>query len=1185
MFNKVLIANRGVAAVRIARTLRELGIKSVGLRTDAELQAKYFSVFDEVRDLGAGTVAQTYLNKELILALALDAEVQAIHPGYGFLSENAEFAQAVQEAGLSFIGPDAETIESFGMKHTARQLALNAGLTMLPGTSLLVDVEEAVIAAREIGYPVILKSTAGGGGIGMQRCDDETQLLANYASVAALAEANFSSGGLFLEKCLDAPRHVEVQIFGDGQGDVLVLGDRDCSMQRRNQKVVEECPAPNIPDRVRNQMHVQAAALARSIDYASAGTVEFLYDPELQQVYFLEVNTRLQVEHAVTEMVWRIDLVAWMIRLAAGELEPLGDVRITPAGHAIQARWYAEDPYLDFQPTPGQVDLTQDTAVRFETWVEGRTQVSHQFDPMLANVICHAENRQAAIEQLDSALAQMQVYGIATNQTYLRQLLKLEAFVAENMSTRLLASMSYKPREIEILAAGLETTVQTYPGRQGLWEVGVPPSGPMDDLSFRAGNRLLGNDEGAAGLEILFQGPTLKFRHDTTVVVTGGVVSLELGGRSAATGQPLSILAGQTLKIGQIETGMRCYLLVAGGLDVKQELGAGATFTLGQIGGHSGRALQVGDVLRWHEQQSPINTPAPLVLPDLQARTTIRMLLGPHAAPDFFTQSDIQTIFSSTWRVHHNSSRTGVRFVGPQPEWARADGGEAGLHPSNIHDNAYAFGALDFTGDMPVVLGPDGPSLGGFVCPAVVINADRWKLGQLQPADTVQFELVSVAQAEQALQQQQLYLAGERAVNAEVVDSSDPHTTPVLWQSQEPANVVARRAGQEWILLEFGQPELNITTRLQVHRLMQLLRQSALPGLIEMTPGVRSLQIRFDPAIWAVNKLLDALQESVREAVQVTQAKVSSRVVHMPLSWDDPACQQAIDRYVSSVRADAPWCPDNIEFIRRINGLPDKQAVKDIVFDASYLVLGLGDVYLGAPVATPLDPRHRLVTTKYNPARTWTAENSVGIGGSYMCIYGMEGPGGYQFVGRTIPVWRTGGFALAQGNSWLLDHFDQIRFFPVDAQQLLELRDATRHGAYLPDIEEAELDIAGYQQTLTEQTDSIEQFVSMRTGAFQAEMERWRAAGLDKFVAQESTVSSATGGEFSDGHVVESPMAASVWRVKGQLGQHTSADTEILLLEAMKSEFSIKTPVAGRVEFLVKEGQVVEPGQPLAIIH
>ena len=313
-------------------------------------------------------------------------------------------------------------------------------------------------------------------------------------------------------------------------------------------------------------------------------------------------------------------------------------------------------------------------------------------------------------------------------------------------------------------------TVQAFPGRQGYWDVGVPPSGPMDDLSFQLGNRMLGNPVNAAGLEMVLAGAKIKFRNSTQCVLTGAQVVASVNGQPVESSKPFAVAAEQILSIDDIEDGLRSYLLLRGGLDVAEFLGSSATFVLGKFGGHQGRALRAGDVLRWIEADG-VNLAEPLMgdlQVDLSTRHTLNVLLGPHAAPDFFTPEGIDELFQASWQVDHNSNRTGIRLNGPAPNWAREDGGEAGLHPSNIHDSAYVFGAMDFTGDMPVILGPDGPSLGGFVCPVVVTNADRWKLAQLVPGDTVQLQLVDRHQAQQMSAEQATWLAGDSSKTIEL---------------------------------------------------------------------------------------------------------------------------------------------------------------------------------------------------------------------------------------------------------------------------------------------------------------------------------------------------------------------------------------------------------------------------------
>ncbi len=407
-----------------------------------------------------------------------------------------------------FVGPTPDQLRRFGLKHEARALAEAAGVPLAPGTDLLQSLDDAKQAADDIGYPVMLKSTAGGGGIGLSRCDDEAELVAAFESVKRLGESFFSDSGVFIERFVARARHVEVQIFGDGQGKVLALGERECSLQRRNQKVVEETPAPNLPQATREKLHDSAVRLGESVNYQSAGTVEYIYDDERDEFYFLEVNTRLQVEHGVTEAVFGVDLVAWMLKLAGGESVPL-DQDYRPDGHAMEVRIYAEDALKDFQPSPGELtEVSFPENIRLDGWVDTGTEVSPHYDPMLAKVIVHGADRAAALDNMRDALAATRLSGIATNLDYLRQILRDPAVAEGKVSTRYLESFQYTPTAFEIVDPGTYTTVQDYPGRAGYWDIGVPPSGPMDDYAFRIGNRIVGNHASAAGLEATLVGPS-----------------------------------------------------------------------------------------------------------------------------------------------------------------------------------------------------------------------------------------------------------------------------------------------------------------------------------------------------------------------------------------------------------------------------------------------------------------------------------------------------------------------------------------------------------------------------------------------------------------------------------------------------------------------------------------------------
>ena len=1179
MFRKVLVANRGEIAARIFRTLGRLGVTSVGVASDSDLFTAPMRAADHVVRLGAGAVLETYLDIEAIIAACRASGAEAVHPGYGFLSESAEFADRLGAQGIVFIGPCAQNIRDFGLKHSAREIAARCGVPLLPGSGLLEDEAQALSQAARIGYPVMLKSTAGGGGIGMQLCRTPEELSRSYLRVSRLASGNFGDARLFIERFVERARHVEVQIFGDGKGGVVAFGERDCSLQRRNQKVIEETPAPNLGAEVRARLRSAAIALGREVAYASAGTVEFVYDVERGEPYFLEVNTRLQVEHPVTEEVFGVDLVEWMVRQAAGELVLPPQESLLPRGHAIEARVYAENPALQFRPSTGTVtSVSLPASARVETWVEAGTEVSPFYDPLLAKIIVWADDRPAALAKMTAALKASEIWGIETNLDYLSQISGDVAFQAGEAVTATLTEFAFQPRSIEVLSPGVQSSLQDRPGRIGYWDVGIPPSGPMDNRSHEFVNALLGNDGAASVLECALNGPTLRFLCSAEIALAGADMKATLDGTIIPYGQVVGVKAGQTVSMGPVAGhGMRAYLGVRGGFSAPLYLGSRSTFALGGFGGHSTGVLKAGDVLRiGPEPTLAPKTQSQVGLAQLTDHWDVAVLYGPHGTPEFFTPDDIATFFGSEYEVHFNSARTGVRLKGPRPEWARADGGEAGLHPSNIHDNAYAVGSIDFTGDMPIILGPDGPSLGGFVCPAVVAIGELWKIGQMKPGDKVRFHVVSKDQAK-AL----------RVSAPTVITRAPPGSDTLKVLDHQDPKVVYRAAGDDNILVEYGEMVLDIALRVRVHLLMANLREARLTAIVDLTPGIRSLQIHFDSRVLAREALLDILVSLERDLPDPLSVSIESRVVHLPLSWNDEQAELAMLKYSQLVRPDAPWCPSNIEFIRRINGLASEADVRRIVFNANYLVLGLGDVYLGAPVATPLDPRHRLVTTKYNPARTWTPENAVGIGGAYLCVYGMEGPGGYQLVGRTIQMWNRWRRTEYFEKPWLLRFFDVIRFFPVTGQELQEARAAFPHGGYNLRMEKSAFTLGAHQEFLRANAASIDAFKAQQQSAFEDERRRWREAGLDKVVEDERAAPTLSSSETwpAGSQPIHAATTGTVWKTLPTVGQSVRAGETVIIIESMKMELSVTAPSAGRiVEFRCRPGQVVKAGQIIALL-
>jgi urea carboxylase len=552
-------------------------------------------------------------------------------------------------------------------------------------------------------------------------------------------------------------------------------------------------------------------------------------------------------------------------------------------------------------------------------------------------------------------------------------------------------------------------------------------------------------------------------------------------------------------------------------------------------------------------------------------------------------------------------------LIGPKPEWARPDGGEAGLHPSNVHDTPYSVGAVNFTGDTPAILGPDGPSLGGFACPVTIVSGERWKVGQLRPGDTVR--LVPVTEATTAGLRPGALSNRPKDAEASPAEPSGHRGIrgiPTLLPSaldgpdgddgvlaRRPATdtapeVVHRRGADDNILVEYGPMSLDLALRMRVHTLAAHLAEHRPPGLLDITPGVRSLHLHTDPDVLPLRTLLGLLKEAEDALPPSGELTVPSRAVHLPLSFDDPAVGEAIERYTASVRDDAPWNPSNIEFIRRINGLDSVADVRRAVFDAEYLVLGLGDVYLGAPAATPLDPRHRLVTTKYNPARTWTQEATVGIGGAYLCIYGMESPGGYQLIGRTVPIW--GGLRpqsyFADGIPWLLRFFDRIIWHPVSPGELLDIRADLAAGRTGLDIGEGTFSLAAHEAFLRENAGSIAAFRARQAAAFEAERQAWEAAGEFEDRTDAPGSRPALGNQFTDlpplppgARLVDAPLSSLVWKIEAKPGTRVEAGQPLIVLEAMKMEVVVRAPAAGVVaDVLVSPGQHIDAGAPLASV-
>ncbi|KAJ6441122.1 urea amidolyase [Purpureocillium lavendulum] len=1179
--SRVLIANRGEIAVRIIQSLHKLNIEAVSIYSDTDATSPHVRDADVSLRLEGNSVAETYLNAEQVLHLAKSSQVDAIIPGYGFLSENAEFAAAVEKQGMIWIGPTASQMSDLGLKHRAREIASKSGVDVVPGsTGLLVRLQDARQEAERIGFPLMLKSTAGGGGIGLRRCNDLDDFDDAFNAVQRLASANFGDSGLFLERYIENARHIEVQILGDGAGNVIAAGERDCSLQRRHQKIVEESPPFGVPSQVRAKMRAAAIRLASSVNYRNVGTVEFIYDIDSQEFFFLEVNTRLQVEHPVTEAVTGLDLVECMINIADGNCGDLfrGDKEdISTKGASIEVRLYAEDPLRRFQPCSGRIDrLSFPSNLRVDTWIEVGTEISTRYDPLLAKIIATGSDRADCLQNMADGLARTEIVGVQTNLEYLRQIMSWSLFQSGNCTTKSLDSFQLRSPHIEAMQPGAMTTIQDFPGRTGYWNVGIPPSGPMDHLSFRLANRLVNNGSDAAALECTLQGPSLKFHCDTIAAVTGGEAPITLDDETILPNRAFSVRAGQTLSIGTVERGYRMYLAVAGGIDVPKVMGSRATFELGNLGGLGGGKLQAGDFLPVETSLISNRKPdLPAVSPGIRmpmtgsTSWTIGVVPGPHGAPDYFTADSVNALFSGEWRVHHNSNRLGVRLTGPRPEWARQTGGEAGLHPSNIHDSPYSIGSVSFTGDEAVVLACDGPSLGGFVVFCVVASAELWKLGQVRPGDTIRLRAISTETA--GKMSEALSSAIENLKDIPTLEELCPESfygdstsgAVVGTLDSSSGHITARQAGDRSMVVEFGKREdFDMTQSFSIHSFCENHSKSPIPGIQEVTRGVRTVHLIYDAGL-SPSTIFDRLLHHV-SSYKIPR-RVQSRTLHLPLAFDDSVSKAAVERYAATIRPDAPWLPSNVRFLEQLNGLDD---ISRLMYDATFLVLGLGDVFLGSPSFTP--------------------RRSVGIGGQYMCIYATDSPGGYQLVGRTVDIWDASVVAQERATNgsdpWMFRPFDRIRFYPA-----LESDLDNKPASSFVRVTEGELDLDEYEAWVSANEADIIAAAAQRAESISSApfLEELRQPYDPKPLTNTLEIDEGCNKAIVESgfHKVKAMMPGRCYNFVVKEGTEVRKGDVLMWIESSKMEIEIRSSVEGTcIGVLVKEGALVDAGELLVTI-
>jgi urea carboxylase len=787
------------------------------------------------------------------------------------------------------------------------------------------------------------------------------------------------------------PRQIAVQIFGDGAGAVVALGEIDCSAQRGGVTLIGETPAPGLTLDTREKLMAAAIRIGKAVRYRSAGTAEFIYDKDTEEFYFLGVNPRLQPEHALCEETTGVDLVEWMVRLAANELPRLDRMRVRPTGDAILVRIAAEDPGKDFQPVFGPLAQVEWPAgARVETWVESGLEVTPGSDPALAQILVRAGDRAAALHRLGHALAHCRVAGIETNLSYLRQVAADPAFEVGGVATSFLQAFAYQRHAIEAIEPGAVTTVQDYPGRLGYEHAGVPHSGPMDGFAFRMANRLAGNGEAAAALEVAGAGPALRFAGDAVIAITGAGFGAKLNGAPAPLWRSIPVCAGSLLEMTKPPAaGYRAYVAVAGGIDVPEYLESRSTYIPGRFGGHGGREVRAGDVLSIGDsgdaEHAPRSLP-PSLIPFYQNEWEIGVLSGPHDWP-----AGPEDFFAAVWQVSADSSRGGVWLTGPQVSLPLPDADD--LKPC-------VTGGLHLQDGALMIHGPDSPALSGAVRPATIARAELWKIGQLKSGDSVRFRPISNQQAVEMEEQMEMCIT-ELAGSLPQLPESPRCQEPVLLfeQGGKTSPVVrCRGEGERHVLMEYAPDSPSLEARFRIRALEEHLREAGLHGILDLQSGVRSLQVHFDARVLSRQALAQALAFCEDAIASPHKFVAPSRVIHLPLCWEAGELEEA----------------------------------RALVFAATHVVLVIGDSSPGAPVTTPLDPRHRLNP----PLRMRAAECFVGS----------------KLAGLTVPLWNsfgsTGEFQPQPGKPWLLRGFDQIRFFPVAPGELAEIRDLFAHGRY-----------------------------------------------------------------------------------------------------------------------------------------
>ncbi|PGG97465.1 urea carboxylase [Helicocarpus griseus UAMH5409] len=1231
----LLIANRGEIAARIIRTAKALNVRTIAIYTEPDAVSTHVSLADE-SVLLEGSPTKAYVDGEQIIDIAKKCKADAIIPGYGFLSENTDFARMAMEAGIAFAGPSPESIEAFGLKHRARELATDAGVPIVPGTKNLVnDVEEAIEASKKLRFPVMLKATAGGGGMGLLTCQSEHEVRESFATVKSRGEALFKNAGMFIERYYPSSHHIEVQVFGNGLGKAIHFGERECSIQRRHQKVIEECPSPFVArhPELRQKLGDASVRLAESIKYASAGTIEYLVDDDSGDFFFLEMNTRLQVEHGITELCYDVDLVELMLKQVDAQLSGkqgldasyLQSLQAKPLnGAAIEARVYAENPARNFAPSPGMLQDVQWEQIphsRIDTWVHRGTKVTANYDALLAKVMYHSASREETIKGMATILSKSKICGPPTNLHFLSTILKDAGFVQGNTITQFLNTFKYAPAAIDIIAGGAYTLIEDYPGRPTIGR-GFSHSGPMDPLAFRIANALVGNPVGLEGLEITLSGPDLLFLGPAIVALCGAPMEAKLDGASFPMWTRVKINAGQRLTIGKtLAGGCRTYLAVYGGFpSIAEWFGSKSTSPMVGVGGYQGRQLASGDLLsitdKLPEVSGGLSLPKSLI-PDYPSHWELLALAGPYDE-GYIVREDIEEFYRTTWKISHNAARGGIRLIGPKPRWARTDGGEGGAHPSNLIEYGYPMGSLNWTGDDPCIFPVDCPDFGGFVSSTTIVKGDYWRLGQMKAGDTLKYRRVTLEDALALRRQVESFIEGIvqccsgkakfedlsllRYDNLPKSKYSADAIRAVVHRIEENGKkqplVSYRQGGDDYILIDYGHGAFDLNHRCRVTALIKALREGKgeitfSTGLIGTVGCGNSLSLYYDGLKIPQKKLIDYLCKLEIELGDLSQAKMPSRLFKLPLTFESKRQTAALQRYMETQRPYASYLPDNMDFVAKNNAFTREEFEK-IYLTASFMVVAVG-FFTALPLSLPVDPRQRMNCPKMNPSRVFTPEGQVSWGGSCMALYNVESPGGYQLTGMSIPgvdiLGSKAGYSPAK--PWLFEDFDQITFYKVTEEEYEREMALFRSGRYEYKWENVEFDMAEHNRLLDNTKDEVAA-IRVRQRQAQAEMDRLENELLERWTAEKAANEVPMGAVealLQDPNIIpiEAPLNANVWKIEVQEGDKIAADQLVTILEAMKLEIAVRAEVSvsgGTVEkILIKPNDTVEAGKPLMLVR